>query len=400
MKKFTFCNNTVNARYFSSVTEITAEIWQELDCENDGYFNTKYLLALEKNNPQVIFSYIILVDKNQRPTAFATIQIVDFYLDSVLNNLQSAIEWIKCTGRKLRIISPEKPFKLLTCGNIFVSGEHGIFIKQGQDKKKVIKELAKAILHFVNSDATFKKEISAFMLKDFIKKSLFITDELHDYSYSSFNVEPNMVLHLNENWNTFDDYLAAMKTRFRVKAKKALKVSADLQVKEVTLENIDELLPKMTSLYKTVSSKAGFNLGNFNLNTYKSLKENVGEDYVLKAYFIEDKLVGFLSGMINQQTLDAHYVGIDYSKNREYAIYQRMLYDYIQIALDNNILKINFGRTASDIKSSVGAVPEDLTIYLRHKKSIPNRLLSIFLKRIEPTAFHQKHPFKAKKINV
>ena len=73
-----------------------------------------------------------------------------------------------------------------------------------------------------------------------------------------------MVLNLDKDWNSFDDYLAAMKTKFRVKAKKAIKQSANLRVEEVTLDAIDAILPKMTELYKMVSYKASFNLGNFN----------------------------------------------------------------------------------------------------------------------------------------
>jgi predicted transcriptional regulator len=70
------------------------------------------------------------------------------------------------------------------------------------------------------------------------------------------------------------------------------------------------------------------------------------------------------------------------------------LYDYIQIAIEKNLKTINFGRTASEIKSSVGATPQDLTVYLRHKKSITNRILKLFLQRVQPTAFQQKFPFK------
>jgi len=138
-------------------------------------------------------------------------------------------------------------------------------------------------------------------------------------------------------------------------------------------------------------------LGNFNLETYKDLKEKLGDDYILKTYWLEDKIVGFISGVINQKSLDAHFVGIDYNLNREYAIYQRMLYDYIEIAINKKIKTINFGRTASEIKSSVGAKPQDLTMYLRHKKSITNRILKLFLQRVQPTPFQQKSPFKTVK---
>jgi hypothetical protein len=150
----------------------------------------------------------------------------------------------------------------------------------------------------------------------------------------------------------------------------------------------------MTTLYKKVADNADFNLGDFKLETYKELKKKLGKDYILKTYWLNHKIVGFLSGVINQTSLDAHFVGIDYLLNREYAIYQRMLYDYIEIAINKNLKTINFGRTASEIKSSVGAVPQDLTMYLRHKKSITNSIISLFLQKIQPTAFQQKFPFK------
>ena len=48
-------------------------------------------------------------------------------------------------------------------------------------------------------------------------------------------------------------------------------------------------------------------------------------------------MVGFISGVINKNSLDAHFVGIDYQLNREYAIYQRMLYDYVEIAISKGL---------------------------------------------------------------
>ncbi len=391
-----FCSNTNNALFFSSVDEISAEIWQSLNCSTHIYFHPDFLKSIEKNHPEINFSYIILVDKNNIPSAFASIQIINFYIDDITNDLELIIRNLKNIGRKLHLFPEKKPLKLLISGNTFISGEHGVFIKQNQDKKIVIKELAKAILHFVNSDKKLK--IDAFLLKDFLNTSLFITNELKSYQYHPFSVEPNMMLKIDKNWFIFEDYLDAMKTKFRVKARKAFKQSLAIKIKEVTLENIEHQIPKMTALYKKVANNAGFNLSSFNLDTYKDLKERLGDNYILKTYWLDDKIVGFISGIINQNSLDAHYVGIDYQLNREYAIYQRMLYHYIEIGINKRLKIINFGRTASEIKSSVGAIPQDLTMYLRHKKSIPNKILKLFLQRVQPTPFQQKFPFKTLEI--
>ncbi|MGJ8743928.1 peptidogalycan biosysnthesis protein [Polaribacter sp.] len=384
------CANTNTALFFSTIDEIPSQIWEKLGCTKNIYFHPNFLKSIENNHPEIIFTYMVLVDTKNEPKAFASIKIIDFKLNSIKNDF----EFLKDIGRKLHVFPNKKPLKLLICGNTFVSGEHGVFIKKNEDKKAVIKELAESINHFVNSDKKLKKQIDAFLIKDFAKESLFITDELKKYGYHPFSVEPNMMLQIAENWQSFDDYLAAMKTKFRVKAKKAFKQSQAIRIEEVSLKNIDDMLPKMTALYEKVALNAGFNLGNFNLKSYKDLKEKLGEDYILKTYWLDDKVVGFISGVINKTSLDAHFVGIDYQFNRPYAIYQRMLYDYIEIAINKKLKNINFGRTASEIKSSVGAVPQDLTMYLRHKKSITNKILKLFLQRVQPTPFQQKFPFK------
>lgn len=391
-----FCSKTNNALFFSSVDEISDKIWNDLGCENNLYLNRGFLKSIEKNHSTIDFKYMVLIDNDSKPKAFASIQIIDFHLDAIQNNLELFVRKIKNIGRKLHIIPNKKPLQLVICGNTFVSGEHGLFIKPNEDKKAIIKEIAKAILTYVNSDKKLK--IDAFLLKDFINESLFITDELKDYNYHPFSVEPNMILHLNENWQNFDDYLAAMKTKFRVKARKALELSTKLKIENVTSENIEILLPKMTELYQKVATNASFNLADFNLETYKDFKQKLGENYILKTYWLENKIVGFMSGIINKNSLDAHFVGIDYQLNRKYAIYQKMLYDYINIAINKNLEVINFGRTASEIKSSIGAEPQDLTMYLRHKKSITNKILKVFLQRVQPTPFRQSFPFK--KINL
>ena len=387
-----YCTNTNTALFFSSIDQISPKIWEGLQCAKNIYFNPAFLKAVEKNHPEIVFSYVVLIDKNSNPIAFATIQIVNFHIDDIKNDLELLIRKLKNIGRKLHILPNKKPLKILISGNTFVSGEHGIFIKKNQNKKIIIKELAKAILHFVNANKKIK--IDAFLLKDFRNKSLFISNELRDYNYHPFSVEQNMMLKLDENWHVFEDYLASMKTKFRVKARKAFLRSTNIKIENVTPENIDIQLPKMTALYKKVVDNADFNLGNFNLNSFKDLKKNLGSNYILKTYWLDDNIVGFISGVINQKSLDAHFVGINYELNKEHAIYQRMLYDYIEIGIEKNLNRINFGRTASEIKSSVGAVPQDLTMYIRHKKSITNKILKLFLQRIQPTPFQQKFPFK------
>jgi predicted N-acyltransferase len=205
--------NTSTALFYASVENIPSQIWEGLACTKNIYFNPKFLSSLEKNHPNITFSYIVLVDDMEQPIAFASIKIIDFYVEGIKN----AFEFLKKIGRKLRVFPHKKPLKLLICGNTFVSGEHGVFIKKNQDKKTIIKELAARINHLVNSNKKLKKQIDAFLLKDFAEESLLITNELKKYKYHAFSVAPNMKLQLHDDWKTFDDYLGAMKTKIRNK---------------------------------------------------------------------------------------------------------------------------------------------------------------------------------------
>lgn len=388
--------NNSQVSVFNKISEIPSVVWDELNCSQNLYFSSNYLNALEKNNSHLSYFYLILKNKNEKAIAFANVQIIEFKFDTIGIDSSNLFKKITSIGRKLSIFPKEKPLKIIICGNSFVSGEHGIFIKKGENKRLILRKISKGILHYTEY-SNQENPVDIFMMKDFIVDSLSVTKELLSLGYYAFNIEPNMTLKISPKWQNFDNYLAALKTKFRVKAKKAIKLSNNLVTKDITVLNFEEHLLKMTELYKKVVTKAAFNLGEFKLQTYKSLKTKLGDSYILKSYWIEDKMVGFMSGMINKKNLDAHFVGLDYEFNKQYAIYQRMLYDYIKIAIDNKIELLNFGRTASEIKSSVGAIPQDLTVYIRHKKSIRNKILKLFLLKIQPTEFNQKFPFKIEK---
>ena len=389
-------NSSFNTHYYESVKDIPDQVFIDLRCKKELYLNPKYLVALEKNNKQIQFLYIVLSKSKEKFIGFCIIQVIDFHLSSFMDKSLSFFENVNCFVRKFKFLSSEKSLKILICGNTFVTGEHGIMIAKGEDKKSLLKQFVKALSALVNSREDLKKEIDIYMIKDFMNTSLSITNELKKEGFYSLKVAPNMIMKIDSGWKDLNDYLSDLKTKFRVKAKKALLNSSALKIENIQLEKLDELLPEMNKLYKNVLNKAEFNLENFNLSTYKTLKENFEDNYLLKGYWFEKKLVGFMSGMFNGNILDAHFIGINYDENKNLAIYQRMLYDYIEIAIINKVKWLNFGRTASEIKSSVGAFPQEMTIYLRHRKHFSNKILRVFLNKIKLTPFNQKFPFKQK----
>ena len=60
---------TKNAIYYTSISDISEEIWSALDCERNLYYNRNFLESIEENHPEITFFYIVLVDDNKKPKA-------------------------------------------------------------------------------------------------------------------------------------------------------------------------------------------------------------------------------------------------------------------------------------------------------------------------------------------
>ena len=92
--------------------------------------------------------------------------------------------------------------------------------------------------------------------------------------------------------------------------------------------------------------------------------------------------------------MDAHLIGMDYAYNRSHSLYLNMIYRYIQVALELGVKFVDFGRTAMEIKSTAGAIPQELDVLIRLKSVVGNKLAKRLSTKIKSEDWIQRHPFK------
>lgn len=375
---------SLNSEIFKTVDSIPKSYWESLNCTSNIYYSPEFLKAFELANTDIEFNYIFIL-KGEEAIAFANTQIVTIGIETITKNialshkLRNVVNNLFCNNH----------IKVLFCGNVFLSGEYGTFLKEGEPKVETFKAIAKAVKKLYRC-----KRLSTIFIKDFEDESLLITDHLKAFDYASMHVEPNMIIYLDSAWKSFEDYTSALKSKYRVKANRADTKSDVLESKLLSEEDIKIYLDELQALYQNTIDNADFNAQILNLNTYTHLKNTYKDNFIVKGYFLEGKLVGFLSAMQNSDHLDAHFIGIDYSNNKEYAIYPRILNDYVRLGIETKSSQINLGRTASEIKSTLGAQPKTLTCYCRHKYGLPNKILKPFIKKVQIKTFKQHQPFK------
>lgn len=349
------------------------------------YFSKKLLLGFEISNPNIEMKYICVYD-NDKPQALAIVQTVKLSVDVILKNIKIT----KLSRWLLNLLFCEDHIKIMFCGNIFLSGEYAISIVDEKKWKGVIKYVCKSL----DSISKSIKPLHAIFVKDFYTKTNKTKVGFKNFSYTQISVEPNMIIKIKSEWKCFDDYKNALKSKYRIKVNKADSSSQQLVSKFFTADDIKKYQKGLQILYQNTIKNANFNAQVLNLNTYVYLKSTFNNDFIVKGYFLKNKLVGFLSALKNTSNLDAHFIGLDYSLNKDYAIYPRILNDYIRLGIEKRVSQINLGRTASEIKTTIGAKPYELVCYIKHKNQLINLLIKPFLKRIEIKTFKQHQAFK------
>lgn len=375
----------LKAVFYDSVSEIEQKHWDSLGCCNNIYYSPKFLEAFERGNKDIIFTYVVIM-RGDEAVAFANTQLVSIGIETITKNIKISDRFKRNINRFFNY----NKMRVLFCGNVFLSGEYGTFLKAGENKHLMFDALASAF----NDLSKKLKKVNAIFVKDFEEESLYITNLLKKYDYTPLKVEPNMIIDLKEEWQDFSDFKNDLKSKYRIKANKADSTSSSLSRKEFNDQDILEYKDELQLLYENTISNSNFNAQVLDLDTYIHLKKTFQERFRIIAYFLNDQLVGFLSAMLNEDNLDAHFIGLDYSLNKTYAIYPRILNDYLRIGLEQNAQKINLGRTASEIKSTLGAQPKPLTCYIRHKYLFQNKLMKPFVRNIKIKSFRQHQPFK------
>lgn len=375
----------LKAKIFKTVDHIPQAYWESVNCCTNIYYSPEFLKAFEIANTDIKFNYIFIL-KDDQAVAFANTQIVTIGVQTITKNIRMSAT----LKRLINNLFCNNHIRVLFCGNVFLSGEYGTFLKDGEDKIETFKAIVKGVKQLSKTT----KKLNTIFVKDFENESLYITDHLKSYDYAAMQVEPNMIIALKPEWHSFEDYKKALKSKYRIKANKADSKSELLKAQFFTEDDIKRHKNELQNLYQNTIDSADFNAQILNLETYIHLKKAFKEKFIVKGYFLEGKLVGFLSAMQNDRHLDAHFIGIDYANNKEFAIYPRILNDYVRLGIETKSDQINLGRTASEIKSTLGATPKTLTCYCKHKRHIPNQILKPFIKNVHIKSFKQHSPFK------
>ncbi len=377
--------------FHDSIHQVSEAHWTRVQSVNSNlYLSYQYLKALEDSQQNLSFRYIIFY-KDKNPVAIAYVQVVQISLaesfkDKMCHPMQFGIELFN-----------DKNSKFLICGNIFSSGENGFAHTDDLSTDEAYNALMNGLYRLRRSEKILG-EVSSVIVKEFWEKSYDKLAVIKKYDYRDFEIEPNLVLQVKSSWSAMSDYINELTKKYRKKNKDVMKKSEALVIKDLNTEEIKNENEKIKSLFDAVHEKADFKFGHFDAAGFYFMKQNLENDFIFRAYYLNNEMVGFAAMFVSGGVLDANYVGLDYDKNRDYGVYHRMLYDFVEVAIEHKCSELCYGRTAGEIKSSIGAVPVNMKLFMRHRNTFSNKLIKPLFKLIQPGAFELRNPFKESEV--
>jgi len=371
--------------------------WSKAMKNKNVFLSHSYLSVLHKEKSEYFrFRYVIIYNR-KTPIGVVYFQINDFPASLFGELIKKQITELKSKKtsvfqRYINHNEDETIMRLVTCGNNFISGEHGFYIDV--NSKKTVFKLVEGVIDCVSRAEKLRGKISAILVKDFYEEGFGDKDCWYCTRFKHFNVEPNMIIDLPNGILNLTDYINCFSKKYRNRAKGILKASASLTKKRLSNDEVSFYKDTMYALYTKVFNQAKFKLVHLSPNYFEDvIKANTNSFYV-DAWFLEDKMVSFACGFCLENEVEAHYIGFDYAHNKEFELYQTILYSFIEQAIVMHKTKINLGRTASEIKTTVGAKPHELLCYIKPQNTVSKLILKPFMQFLQPTEWIPRNPFK------
>ncbi len=387
-------NTAYTTEIFNRIAEVPQAMWQQIVPQEHTFLNYDYLTAFEACcSINMGFKYVVF-RKEGRLAGVASFQTILFDGNNI--GTEESRKELSFWARMVNSIVSRMKMRLLVLGNTFMTGEYGWYftdvkapgIEEVSALQMVIKEL-------VDEAKASKKPVSGVLFKEVFTENLGAFPELQKAGYFEFPVQPDMILDIDPEWKTFDGYLAAMSSKYRVRMRKALKDMDGVEIRRITLAEIREHMTEMKDLYQQVVDASEFKLATFRLDHIQYLMEQMPEKFWIDGFWLDGKLVSFISFYEHQGQVVAGMMGMDREAQKTYDLYLNVLILVARRGIEHGAKQSVFGRTAMEIKSSVGAQPHDMYLYARHVSGWKNKVIIPMVKiltRNKP--WKQRSPFK------
>jgi hypothetical protein len=367
--------------------------WDELTRDASVLLRRDVLRVIEDHGPENVCPRYAMIFRDDQPVAAVAAQVVSVAGEQMGVGGPRAKE--KDSSLLRRALSPAAKVagknlreRLLVAGNLLSWGFHGIAFAPGEDHAALWPSVAEALYRMRRAER-LNGQTDLVMVKDLTDGQTGL-ETLRRFSYRPLETEPNMVLQIDPAWKNYDDYLTALN------AKDQLKKLAGAGCSIEPLSAMEAHAPRLHELYLAVHANAPVRLVTLPPTYIPALATALGDDFRCTVVRRNEEILGFVTSVRDGETAIAYYIGFDRAAASEgLPIYLRLLHSTIGDAIAWRCKRLSLGRTALEPKAALGAKPEPMSVWLRHRLPAMNWMLRGVLGGVPHNEAPERNPFKS-----
>jgi hypothetical protein len=284
--------------------------------------------------------------------------------------------------------------RMLVAGNLLSWGFHGIGFSSAESPAQLWPGIAEA-LYRIRRAERLTGQTNFVMVKDVTANQTGL-EALHPFSYRPMETEPNMVLQMAPGWRSYDDYLAALDAKYRRNARDQMKRLSAAGCVIETLVDLEPHASRLHELYLAVHGNAPVRLVTLPQRFLPALARAMNQNFRCTIIRRDSAILGFVTSIRDGDTAVAYYIGFDRQAAAEgLPIYLRLLHATVAEAINWGCKSLSLGRTALEPKAALGAKPQEMSVWLRHRVPALNWLLRGLLNGIPHADAPERNPFKS-----
>lgn len=379
----------------SNLNEVLGH-WTALKTELPLYLQSPYLKVLEgcSNRPFQQFYGVVLCQ--HKPVGVVLIQRIRFeWIDSFHSADTDQGFWkrvLRSSGRYvLSCFGQKLSFEISSIGNQTISGTHGFYFLPSVLINAQI-ELLEFFLDHIQVCVPAKSVLKMGVIKDFTTPTVFRPGTQHVPIIQK--LDPEMVLHISNHINTIEDYITSFSKKYRQRYKAIKEKGREIDWRILNEDDIIAYSDALDALYAALFERSEIQLLKLPKGYFKNLAVAFPNQFHVLGGFYKSELVVFGSCIKSHETeVSAHYIGINFTYD-QFELYQNLLYQFITFAINQRVKTLHFGRTAAEIKSTVGAVPQDLLVWIYPRGRLSRWAIQNIIARFKHKPIKYRSPFK------
>ncbi|MCB9876540.1 MAG: GNAT family N-acetyltransferase [Planctomycetes bacterium] len=285
--------------------------------------------------------------------------------------------------------------RVLVIGNLLSYGNHGVAVRAGCEGDDDVWHGVGEAAYRVRRAEKHTGSADFVLMKDLDRDLLTQSALLQKLGFRPVETEPNMVLTLQQQWRGHDDYLGALTKKYRKNLQS--RVLAPVEAAGLELCAIDDVAaaaPRLQELYLAVHENAALRPVTLGADYWPALARAAGD----RARFAGIRRGGDLLGFIvtlrdDEHTALGYHIGFDREVSTELPLYLRLLQRTVEDAIGLGARRLSLGRTALEPKAALGARPEPMHVWVRHRQGVLNKLLRGLLGRLHHDEAPERSPF-------